>query len=463
MTRKKDTPPKIDRRRGSEFDKKQRAKSAAARESQQDGVRDGVREGVRDAVRGGVRSGGAGERGTYQAGSARPLEPNAARVTLRGADRWRRMQHPWIYRSDIADFPSASAGAVAVYGPRGEEIGMALWSPSSQIALRMITTSHAPIDGSFWRARVQRAYDFRRSLALEGNAYRMVHGESDGMPSLVVDSYQNHLVIQILSAGLEQFRGDIVQALVEVARPHGILARNDVAVRDHEQLTRTIELLYGEVPDEIEVIENNIRYLAAPWTGQKTGAFLDQRENRLRVGEIARGRSLDCFSYHGSFLLHLAAASDSVTAIDSSADALARARSNVLLNPQIDISRVNFVETNAFDFLRAEESAGAQYDTIVLDPPAFAKRRDALDAAFRGYKEVNLRALKLLAPGGHLCTFSCSHHVGRAMFREMLESAAMDSGRSVRWVEGRGQASDHPEILQIPESAYLKGAILQVL
>jgi 23S rRNA (cytosine1962-C5)-methyltransferase len=372
--------------------------------------------------------------------------------------------HPWIYRSDVLELPEVGAGVVRVFGPRGEETGMALWSPSSQIALRMLTTDHVAIDATFWHERIAKAFALRASVSgRDSNAYRMVHGESDGLPSLVVDSYDDHLVVQLLSAGLEQYRPAILSALIDVAHPKGILARNDVAVREQERLPRSVELLYGSVPDHIEVIENEIRYLAAPWTGQKTGAFLDQRENRLRVGQLARGRALDCFSYHGSFLLHVASRADHVTAIDASADALARARENVLLNPQIDVACVDFVEANAFEYLREQEATGAKYDTIVLDPPAFAKRRDALDAAFRGYKEINLRAMRLLAPGGMLATFSCSHHVGRAMFREMLESAAADSGRLVRWIEERGQASDHPEVLQIPESAYLKGAILQVV
>jgi 23S rRNA (cytosine1962-C5)-methyltransferase len=389
--------------------------------------------------------------------------PDVARVNARGAERWRR-QHPWIYRSDILNAPTVEAGAVRVVGSRGEPLGMALWSPTSQIALRMLTKTHEPIDAAFWRARVERAWQYRRMLAPNGNAYRVIHGEADGMPSLVADWYHGHLVVQLLSAGVERFRAEIVDALLTVIEPAGILARNDVSVRDHEQLPRTVELLYGDVPQQIEVVENDIRYIAAPWTGQKTGAFLDQRENRLRVGQLARGRALDCFSYHGSFALHLASGADHVTAIDSSADALARAAENVALNAtSLPADRITFVEANAFDFLRAEEAAGAQYDTIVLDPPAFAKRRDALDRAMRGYKEINLRALKLLAPGGHLCTFTCSYHVSRELFRQMLESAAADAGRAVRWIEQRGQALDHPELLQVPESAYLKGAILQAL
>jgi 23S rRNA (cytosine1962-C5)-methyltransferase len=277
-----------------------------------------------------------------------------------------------------------------------------------------------------------------------------------------VDRYDGHLVVQLLSAGLEVFRDDIVQALVAECTPIGILARNDVPVRRLEQLSGDVELLHGSVPEEIEVREAGVAYLAAPWTGQKTGAFLDQRENRVRAGALARGRSLDCFSYHGSFALHLAGMSERVTAVDSSADALARARSNAALNGTVG-ERIDFVEANVFDFLRAQDGAGEEYDTIVLDPPAFAKRKDALEAALRGYKELNLRALRILRPGGFLCTFSCSYHMSPWLFREMLESAAADAGRPVRWVEWRGQASDHPEIVQIPESAYLKGAILQVV
>jgi 23S rRNA (cytosine1962-C5)-methyltransferase len=387
-----------------------------------------------------------------------------ARVSARGADRWRRRQHPWIYRSDLLEAPAGEAGAVGVIGARGEWVGMALWSPHSQIALRLLTSEERAIDGGFFEERIAAAWGYRRELGPAGTAYRVIHGEADGLPSLIADWYHGHLVVQLLSAGLEAYRGEIVAALRAVTDPVGILARNDVTVRDHERLPRAVELLYGEVPEWVEVLEGEIRYLAAPWTGQKTGAFLDQRENRVRVGELAFGRALDCFAYHGSFALHLARGASQVTAVDSSAEALARAAVNIELNPGLaGRGGIEFVEANAFDFLRAQQAAGAAYDTIVLDPPAFAKRRDALERALRGYKEINLRALKLLAPGGLLCTFSCSFHVGPELFREMLESAAADAGRAVRWREWRGQALDHPEILQIPESAYLKGAILQVV
>jgi len=226
----------------------------------------------------------------------------------------------------------------------------------------------------------------------------------------------------------------------------------------HENLPQDTELLHGEVPEELEVHEGDVRYVAAPWHGQKTGAFLDQRENRARAGELARGRTMDCFSFHGSFAMHLARKSNAVTAIDSSGEALARARVNAELN---GVGNIDFVEANAFDYLKEQDEAGEEYDVVIVDPPAFAKRRDAVQKALRGYKEINLRAMRLLKPGGHLCSFSCSFHVSTAMFREMLESAAADAGRPMRWIEARGQAADHPEILQIPESIYLKGAILQ--
>ena len=382
---------------------------------------------------------------------------DVARVSRRGANRW-FSGHPWIYRSDVLQAPAVAAGAVHVVDERGDFLGTALWSPTSQISLRMLTEDDQPIDDVFWRERVAAAFAYRKSLNINANAYRLLHGEADGTPSLVVDKYDNYLVAQFLSAGLEAYREEIVAALVAELDPAGILARNDPAVRVHENLPQDTELLHGEVPEELEVHEGVVRYVAAPWHGQKTGAFLDQRENRARAGELARGRTMDCFSFHGSFAMHLARKSNAVTAIDSSGEALARARVNAELN---GVGNIDFVEANAFDYLKEQDEAGEQYDVVIVDPPAFAKRRDAVQKALRGYKEINLRAMRLLKPGGHLCSFSCSFHVSTAMFREMLESAAADAGRPMRWIEARGQAADHPEILQIPESIYLKGAILQ--
>jgi 23S rRNA (cytosine1962-C5)-methyltransferase len=287
-----------------------------------------------------------------------------------------------------------------------------------------------------------------------------VHGEADGLPSLVCDRYDRWLVVQLLSAGLEQARSTIVEALVETCTPDGILARNDASVRAREGLARETVLLSGDVPREIEVVENEVRFIAAPWDGQKTGAFLDQRENRALVGMVARGNALDCFSYHGSFALHLARRASRVTSLDTSAAALARGAENARRN---GLTNIEFVEADAFDYLRAAERRGDRYDTIVVDPPAFAKSRSALAGAVRGYKEINLRAMRLLAPGGLLFTASCSYHLTRPLFLEMLEAAAGDSGRRVALRELRGQPLDHPEILTIPETGYLKGALVEAL
>jgi 23S rRNA (cytosine1962-C5)-methyltransferase len=393
-------------------------------------------------------------------------------VNRRGAARWTAGQHPWIYRSDVVRPPAGGAGVVRVVDERGAVVGMALWSPASQISLRLLTHAERPIDGGFWRERIGAAAAYRRSLALDATAVREVHGEADGLPSLVVDRYDDVLVVQLLSAGLETQREAVVAALEAEHSPAGILARNDVAVRRHESLPLEVELLRGAVPESVAVREGQVHYRAAPWSGQKTGAFLDQRENRLRAGALARGRALDCFSYHGSFALHLAGGAAWTTAVDSSGAALMRARENAALNGftvaaadgalrhETRDAGLNFVEANAFEHLRALERDGQRFDIVVVDPPAFAKRRDAVQAALRGYKELNLRALRLLEPGGYLCTFSCSFHLSAALFREMLESAAADCGRPVRWLEWRGPAADHPELLQVPESAYLKGAVL---
>jgi 23S rRNA (cytosine1962-C5)-methyltransferase len=240
----------------------------------------------------------------------------------------------------------------------------------------------------------------------------------------------------------------------------GVLARNDVPLRTKEGLSLSSELLHGSVPREVEVVEHGVRYVAAPWEGQKTGAFLDQRENRAFVGGLARGHALDCFSYHGSFALHLARHADRVTALDLSPAALARAADNCARN---GITNVDLVEANAFDYLRSREQAGDRFDTIVLDPPAFAKNRSALPAAVRGYKEINLRAMRLLARGGLLFTASCSFHLTKPLFLDMLQAAAADSGRRIALRDLRGQPLDHPEVLTIPETGYIKGALLEAL
>ena len=382
----------------------------------------------------------------------------SAIVSNRGARRW-DAGHPWIYRSDVIARPDGDAGAVRVTDQRGKPLGVALWSPRSEISLRLMDRNvDATLDGAWWQARLERAFARRTGLDTDTNAYRLVHGEGDGLPSLIVDRYDRWIVVQLMSAGLEHFRTSIVDALRELARPAGILARNDVSLRVKEGLATDVELLDGAVPDEIEVHEHGVRYLAAPWRGQKTGAFLDQRENRALAGRVARGRALDCFSYHGSFALHLAKRAEHVTALDSSSHALARAEENFRRN---GLDNGTFVEANAFEYLKARERERARFDTIVLDPPAFAKTRPSLEAGLRGYKEINLRAMRLLTPGGLLFTASCSYHLTKPLFLEMLEAAAADSGRRMILRELRGQPVDHPEVLTIPETGYIKGALLE--
>ncbi|GAC1648509.1 MAG: class I SAM-dependent rRNA methyltransferase [Gemmatimonadaceae bacterium] len=382
-----------------------------------------------------------------------------ATVSPKGARRWAE-GHPWIYRSDVEERPDLAAGAAPVRDRRGRSLGWALWSPTSEISLRLLDRDpRAVIDRRWWTGRIASAVGRRGDLARVTNAYRLVHGEADGCPSLICDRYDRWLVVQLMSAGLEHFRDDIVFALRDIVSVDGILARNDAALRRHEDLPRETTLLAGTVPREVEVVEHGVRYLAAPWDGQKTGAYLDQRENRVLAGAVGRGRALDCFAYHGSFALHLARRADRVTAIDSSAAALARAAANIALN---GATNIDLVAADAFEFLRRAANS-ARYDTIVLDPPAFAKTRGAVAGALRGYHEINLRALRLLTPGGLLFTASCSFHLTKPLFIEMLQRAAADSGRRVALRELRGQPDDHPEVLTIPETGYIKGALLEAL
>jgi len=383
-----------------------------------------------------------------------------ARINAKGARRWAG-GHVWVYRTDVMERPLVDAGAVLVHDNRGKPLGWALWSPRSEISLRLLDPDPgAVIDQAWWDARLAAAIARRVALEDHTNAFRLVHGEADGCPSLVCDRYDQWLVVQFMSAGLEAFRPEIIASLSSLVEPAGILARNDVPLRSKEGLPRETVVLQGDVPSEIEVHEYGVKFLAAPWTGQKTGAFLDQRENRHFVGTVARGRALDCFSYHGSFALHLARKAAHVTALDSSAPALVRAADNAARN---SLGNISFVEANAFDYLRERERDGTTFDTIVLDPPAFAKTRSALPAAIRGYKDINLRAMRLLAPGGLLYTASCSFHLGKPVFMEMLQEAAADSGRRIAIRALTGQPIDHPEILTIPETGYIKGALLEAM
>ena len=381
---------------------------------------------------------------------------SAARVTARGAERWVR-GHPWIYRSDVEHHP-AEPGLVRVEDPRGRFIGQGLLSPASEIRLRLLERTEREVDGAWWRERLERAAARRGEI--DATAWRVVHGEGDGLPSLVVDRYDRWLVAQILSAGLETMRPQILDALVARFEPEGILLRHDVPARRRERLPDAIEEVHGSVPHQIDVREGRVRYLAAPWEGQKTGAFLDQRPNRLLAGEVTPpgGRALDCFAYHGSFSLHLAGRARTVVALDASADALERARTNAALN---GLENIEWREADAFEGLRTMARAREQFDMIVLDPPAFAKSRASVPDALRGYREVNLRAMRCLAPGGTLLTASCSFHVRLPDFLGMLAQAAGDSGRRIRVRRILGAGDDHPEVLTVPETGYLKGALLE--
>ena len=383
-----------------------------------------------------------------------------ATISPRGVKRLKG-GHPWIFRSDVIDRPSAVAGIIRMESARGEPMGWALWSPASEISLRQIETHPARTPDAEWWHRTLRATVGRRApIAEQANAYRLVHGEGDALSSLIVDKYGDVLVMQLLSAGLDAWTGVIVDALRDITGATGILARNDPAARGREGLPREVRLLYGEVPRTVEVVEHGVRYLAAPWDGQKTGAFLDQRENRVLIGSHARGEALDCFAYHGSFALHMARTATRVTALDVSAAALSRVEAHAEMN---GFTNVVPHEGDAFDVLREWQKDGRRFDTIVVDPPAFAKTKSALDGALRGYKDINLQAMRVLAPGGMLFSASCSFHVSRALFADALQAAASDSGRKIVLRGLTAQPMDHPELLTVPETGYLKGALLQAL
>jgi 23S rRNA (cytosine1962-C5)-methyltransferase len=365
-----------------------------------------------------------------------------------------------VFRSDIVRMEEAPPGAVVeVRGREGEPLGFAFYSSRSEIRLRMIERGET-LPRSFLPDRLARAVAWRETVAPGSPACRLVHGEGDGLPSLVVDRYGDYLVVQTLSQATDRRKEEIVEALVELLAPRGVLERNDPRVRSLEGLEQRVSLLHGEVPDEIEVRENDVSFRVSLWKGQKTGLFLDQRENHLAARAYARGRVLDAFTYDGGFALHAASVADEVLAVDVSAEALARVERNAALN---GLRNVSVRDANAFDLLRALDHEGERFDTVVLDPPAFAKSKDAVEKARRGYKEINLRALRLLNPGGCLVTCSCSYHVHEEEFGQILVDAAVDAGAEVQIVEKRRQSRDHPILLGVPETYYLKCFILRRL
>ena len=379
-------------------------------------------------------------------------------ISSRGEERL-QSGHPWIYRGDVANVHAGAGDIVQIRSPRGRTLGSALYSDRSQIALRLLSYGDAPADLALIRRRLESAIAFRRSLAIDASAYRLVHGESDLLPSLIVDRYGDYLVIQTLSQGMDRLMPELTAMLAELLQPRAILARNDPRARVLEGLEQRVEVVAGDLPESVTVTETGIEYDVDLRRGQKTGLFLDQRENRAAAAAYARGRLLDCFSYNGGFALVLGRSCDETIAIDVSEDAVTRVRQNAARNGVIVDARVG----NVFDELRGLDRLGERFDTIVLDPPAFAKNKAAVSNARAGYKEINLRALKLLNPGGTLITCSCSYHVNEAAFAEIVYEAAVDAQAHVTVVEKRMQGRDHPVLLGVPETYYLKCFILRKL
>lgn len=384
--------------------------------------------------------------------------PSSVTVTARGADRI-ESGHPWIYRADIADVRAGGGDRVVVRGPRARILGQAFYSDRSQISLRMLSYGETIADDDLLRRRIEAAVAFRQGLALDASAYRLVHGEADLLPSLIVDRYADYLVVQALSQGMDRLTPTIVAVLSDLLQPRGILARNDPRTRLLEGLEQRVEVLAGNVPESVEVKEGPVSYEVDLRRGQKTGLFLDQRENRAAAAQYAHGRLLDAFSYHGGFALRLARQCEETIALDISEEAVQRIRTNSARNGVPIDARTG----NVFDELRGLERLKERFDTIVLDPPAFAKKKSSIARATTGYKEINLRALKLLNPGGILVTCSCSYNISEAAFAEIVYDAAVDARCQVTVVEKRMQGRDHPVLLGVPETYYLKCFILRKL
>lgn len=385
-------------------------------------------------------------------------------ISRRAVDRL-RAGHPWIYRSDVVRADAQPGDVVRVVSERDRPFGWAFWSSESQIALRMCSTSTSPEppdDRAWIGARIDAAAAYRATLGIEATAYRLVHAESDRLPGVVVDRYADeagvYLVVQTLAQASDRRLPLITELLVERFAPRGILTRNDPRVRQLEGLESRVDVVHGEIPERVIVREGALLFEADLRHGQKTGLFLDQRENHAAAARYARGRALDAFTYAGGFALHLAQRAESVLALDSSAPAVAATLENARRN---GLTNVEAREVNVFDELRELEIAQARFDTIVLDPPAFAKNRAAVPRALAGYKEINLRAMRLLEPGGHLVTCSCSYNVSEPLFREVIDRAAADAHGTFALVESRMQARDHPVLVNVPETSYLKCLVVR--
>jgi 23S rRNA (cytosine1962-C5)-methyltransferase len=392
--------------------------------------------------------------------SAPTAEPSV-KISARGAERL-LSRHPWVYRSDVSGAKDIPPGAlVRVHDQRGKFLGTALYSSSSQIAIRMISHGSVADLPALIAERIRAAIAYRKNLVSDTDAYRIVFSEADFLPGLIVDRYNDVVTVQILTQAMDAapVRAAIVDTLKRELQPSGIVERVEARIRDLEQLPAlTSSLLWGE-KSATDIRMNGVAFHYDSLEGQKTGAFLDQRENYAAAAQYAHGEALDAFCYQGGFALHLAKAKASnVTGVDSSRPALEMAEKNATLNG----IELEWIDANAFDLLREYAGAGRQYDTIVLDPPAFAKTKRDLEKALRGYKELNLRAMKMLRPGGILVTCSCSFHVSAADFMKVVADAAQDAHKSLRIIENRGAAKDHPVLLNVPESSYLQCFIMSV-
>ncbi len=388
------------------------------------------------------------------------MENGQVVIRKRGADRIRR-GHLWVYRSDIVDSKETLPGAIVIArDERGAVIGKAFYSSTSQIALRFLARSDVPITQGFFHERFDAAARLRERLGIDPALSRRIYSEGDLLPGLIVDRYGDRMVVQSLIQGTDALQPLVLAILQERHQPKSILLRNDSRVRELEGLELKQEIFGEPLPDPLVLDEDGKQMAISLLSGQKTGAYLDQRDNHRAARRYARGRALDAFSYAGGFTIQIAERCEQVEAVDISRAAVELARGNAERN---GLRSVRCIEANAFDFLRERHKEGARYDTIVLDPPAFAKNKESLEAALRGYKEINNRAMRLLKSGGVLITCSCSHHVTEGLFAEMLAEAAKDAGCWARVLERRIQAADHPVLLTVPETLYLKCFILEIL
>lgn len=382
---------------------------------------------------------------------------NIVKVSRKGAHRV-ESGHPWIFSSDVLDRGQSTPGeVVTVADDRGKPIGTAQYSSTSQITLRLLSFKREPIDREFYLRRLRQAIAHRKRVVENSNSYRLVFSEADLLPGLIVDQYGSYLVVQFLTQGMDRASAEILSCLEELLQPAGILARNEAAVRKLEGLPQEVRVLAGEIPEKISLEMNGLTLTADLLKGQKTGTYLDQRENYVAAAKYAHGKVLDCFSSTGGFALHVAKKVESVDAVESSALAIETAKANAAAN---GINNIDFRQADVFDYLSGREG---KYSTIILDPPAFAKSRKQLDDAARGYKDINVRALRMLQPGGVLVTCSCSHHVSEGMLAEIVAEAALDACKTLRVLERRTQASDHPILLTVPETLYLKCLILETV